>query len=154
MTWNGWVLPFKHAFKQTVHVISLERGLQMAHLVSYAAKGPDVRLEVVRLILPHLGAGVVRSSCLRVQKALLGDFADIQVTQLGRLILVEEDIGTLHVPMQYVELVEGLEPSNYLNEDLPDVLLLVVLLVVLILADALEYITIISIFHHDAERVT
>lgn len=103
------------------------------------------------MVLPHFGAGIIRSARLCVEKALFGDFTNIQVTQLGCRVLVQEDISTLHVPMQYVELVEGFKPCNYLNDHLPDVLLLVILLVILILADALEDITIVSILHHDAE---
>lgn len=73
----GWVLTPENPFEQAIHVVRLEGWLQVAHFVSYAAKRPDVRFEIVWLVLPHLGAGVVRSTCLRVQKALLRDLAHI-----------------------------------------------------------------------------
>jgi len=49
--------------------------------------------------------------------------------------------------------VEGLEATHNLNNDFPDVLLLNELLVVLAFADSLEYVAIVSVLHHDTERV-
>ena len=56
--------------------------------------------------------------------------------------------------MQYVQLMQALKASDDLYHNLPDVLLLVVLLVIFILTDALEHIAIVSILHHNAERIT
>ena len=63
---NGRVLALEHALEQAIHVIRLEGRLQMAHLVGHAAERPDVRLEIVRLILPNLWASVVRCTGLRI----------------------------------------------------------------------------------------
>ena len=49
--------------------------------------------------------------------------------------------------------MQVLEAGHDLNNGLPDVLLLVILLIVLILADALEDVAIVSELHDDAERV-
>ena len=150
---NGRVLALEHALEQAIHVIGLEGRLQMAHLVGHAAERPDVRLEIVRLILPHLGASVVRRAGLRVQEALLRHLADIQIAQFRGRVLVEEDIGALHVPMQYVERVQVFEPGHDLDHRLPYVLLLVILLIVLIFAYALENVAVVGELHDDAERV-
>ena len=66
MARNGRVLALEHALEQAIHVIRLEGRLQMAHLVGHAAERPDVRLEIVRLILPNLWASVVRRASLRI----------------------------------------------------------------------------------------
>ena len=63
---NGRILALEHTLEQAIHVIRLEGRLQMAHLVGHAAERPDVRLEIVRLILPNLWASVVRRASLRI----------------------------------------------------------------------------------------
>ena len=150
MAGNGRVLTSQYPFEQTIHVIRLKWWLQVAHLVSYAAERPNVRLKIVWLVFPHLRARVVRGARLRVQQALLSHLADIEVAQLGCGVLIQEYVGTLHVAMEDVQLMKALEPSDHLDHSLPNVLLLVVLLIVLILADSLENITIICKLHHNA----
>ena len=68
------------------------------------------------------------------------------------MVLVEEDIGTLHVSVEDLELVQGFEAPDDLNDNLPNVLLLHELFVVLALADALEHVAIVSKFHHDTKK--
>ena len=150
MAGNGRVLTSQYSFEQTIHVIRLKWWLQVAHLVSYAAERPNVRLKIVWLVFPHLRARVVRGARLRVQQALLGHLTHIQVAQLGCGVLIQEYVGTLHVAMEDVQLMKALETSDHLDHSLPNVLLLVVLLIVLILADSLENITIICKLHHNA----
>ena len=145
------VLAPQHSFEESVHVISLERWLQMAHFVSYAAERPYVRFKIVRLVLPNLRAGVVRCARLRIQEALLGNLAHIQVTQFGCRILVQENVRTLHVSMQNVQFMQTFEASDDLNHCFPDILLLVVLFIVFILAYSLEDITIIGELHYYAQ---
>lgn len=52
--------------------------------------------------------------------------------------------------MQNLQFVQSFQASNYLNYDLPDVLLLHELFVVLTLANTLKDVAVISKFHHDA----
>ena len=74
MTGYGRVLTFQHSLEKSIHVICSKRWYQGTHLVSYAAKRPYVALQVVGLVLPDLGACVVRRSRLSVQEASLSDF--------------------------------------------------------------------------------
>lgn len=52
--------------------------------------------------------------------------------------------------MKNVEVVEGLEAADYLDHNLPDVLLLHELFMILALTDALENVTVVRELHHDA----
>ena len=88
MAGNGWELAFQDPFKEAIHVICTERRHKSAHLVRDTAQRPDVRLQVVGLVLPDLGTGVVGSSRLRVQQSLLGDFGYVEIAKLRRLVLV------------------------------------------------------------------
>jgi hypothetical protein len=96
---NRWVLTLEHTLEKPVHVIGAEGRDQSTHLVSYAAERPDIRLKVIGLILPDLRTGVVGGTSLGVEEAFLGHLRDIQITQLGCLVLVKEDVSTLHVSM-------------------------------------------------------
>ena len=69
------------------------------------------------------------------------------------MILVEEDISALHVSVEDLQLMEGLETTHHLNNDLPDMLLLDELLIVLAFTDSLKNVAIVSKLHHNAERV-
>lgn len=87
---------------------------------------------------------------MRVEQALFGDFRHIQIAQLCRLVLVEEDVRTFHVSVEDRQVVESLETPDDLDHDLPDVLFFHELFVVLALADALEDVAVVSKFHDDA----
>ena len=50
--------------------------------------------------------------------------------------------------MQYATLVESLQTSYNLNKNVPDLLLFDVCLTLLIIADLLKDVTIVSILHH------
>ena len=52
--------------------------------------------------------------------------------------------------MQDRQLVEGLEPADYLDDDFPDVLLFNELLLILTFTNSLKYVAIISKLHHNA----
>ena len=60
----------------------------------------------------------------------------------------EEDVCTFHVTMQNLTTVEGTEASHNLDENVPNFLFLDVGLSLLVVADLLEDITIVSILHH------
>jgi hypothetical protein len=56
----------EHLLIETFHISGSKRGLQAAHFVENAAKGPDVALAVVGLISPNLRGSVIRRSSLCV----------------------------------------------------------------------------------------
>lgn len=66
MRWNGWVLALEYPLKEAVHVFSTEWWDKRTHFVDHAAKGPYVRFQVIGLVLPYLGRGVVRRASLGV----------------------------------------------------------------------------------------
>ena len=148
---NGWVLALEHALVESVHVVGAEGRLERAHFVQDAAQRPDIRLRPVRLILPHFWACVVRSACLRVQEALLGDFADIQITQLRIAILLQENIGALQISVQDVLAVECSQGFAHFDENFPDCRLADHPIGLLILDDFLVQIAVVEIVHHDAQ---
>ena len=67
------------------------------------------------------------------------------------MVLIQENIGTFHVSMENIEVVETFQPFNYLNYDLPDVLFLHPMLGFVALTNSLEDISIISKFHDNAK---
>ena len=66
------------------------------------------------------------------------------------MVLVQENIGTFHVSMENIEVVEAFQPFNYLNYDLPDVLFLHPMLGLIALTNTLENISIIGKLHNNA----
>ena len=67
------------------------------------------------------------------------------------MVLVQENIGTFHVSMENIEVVETFQPFNYLNYDLPDVLFLHPMLGLVALTNTLENISIIGKLHNNAK---
>ena len=116
-----------------VHVPPAERRLQREHLVDDAAQRPYVRLVTVGLVLPDLGARVVRGARLRVvQAVLVGGLAHVHVAQFGLvevaavslplaalLVAKEKDVRRLDVPVHDAQFVHGPQPVDRLDEDAP-----------------------------------
>ena len=150
VAWNGRVLASKHSSTETSHIVCSEWWHQCAHLVNDATERPDIRLKIIWLILPDLRTCIVRSACLRLAQAVLGNLRYVQVTQLCGLVLVEKDICTFHVSVENTELVKCLKTSDNLDYNLPNSVLLPKLLLILMFANALEDVSIIREFHHDA----
>jgi hypothetical protein len=150
---NRRVLPFEHSFVKTVHIVGTEWGHQRAHFVDNATERPNVRLQIIGLVLPHLRTRVVRRSRLRVEKTLLSHLAHIEITKLRCAIFIQEDVCRFHISMQNAQLMQRLQAFDDLNRDLPDVFLLHVLLLVLAVTNTLEDISIISILHHNTTIV-
>ena len=61
---------------------------------------------IIRLISPHFRTCVVRRSRLSVEQSLLGDLTDVHVSEFGRSILAQEDVGTLEVSVEDVDFVQ------------------------------------------------
>lgn len=114
-----------------VHITSAKGRLQRKHLVYDAPKGPNIRLVTVRLILPHLGGGVVWSASLRVvQPVLVCYLAHIHVAQFRLvkiptfhrrrfLVLEHKDISRLDVSVHDAKFVHGPKPVDCLDQDAP-----------------------------------
>ena len=60
MGWNSLVISSGHFFVEAFHILGVEGRLEGGHLIEDATHGPDVRLLIVGLVLPDLGAGRVR----------------------------------------------------------------------------------------------
>ena len=67
---------------------------------------------------------------------------------------MQENVGALEIPMKYFNLVESLEPPHNLNEYFPDIVFADVLLLLLMLGDLLEQVSIVRVLHYDAKRHT
>ena len=88
------ILAFQDTLEQALHVICLKRWLERDHFINNAPKGPDIALEIVWLVAPHLRTGVVGSARLRVvQSTLIGQLGYVHVTKFASPVFVDEDIG-------------------------------------------------------------
>lgn len=79
---------------------------------------------------------------------MIGDFADVHVAQFGSEVFVEEHIGTFEVPVHNVQVMQGFETPDHLDENTPDVRFLEGGVVLLVFADLLEHVSVVSILHH------
>ena len=137
-----------------MHIICIERWLQSDHLVYDAAQRPYIALEVVGLILPDLGTGVIRCARLGIVKTVLvGKLGNVHIADFTCAIFVHENVGRFDVPVHDVVVVEGFETAEHLDEHMPDVTLREPLHALLALADLLEQVTVVRVLHHDAERI-
>mmetsp|Transcript_11534 Transcript_11534/g.17392 ORF Transcript_11534/g.17392 Transcript_11534/m.17392 type:complete len:202 (-) Transcript_11534:470-1075(-) len=73
----------QHSLVEPVHILSPEGWLESSHFIDHTAKGPNIGLAVVRLILPDLRGSIIRCSRLGIKQPLLSNLRDIQVAQLG-----------------------------------------------------------------------
>ena len=146
------VLALDHFLVEALHVICTEGWDQRTHLVQDATQRPNITLGIVRHVAPYLRARVIRRACLRVTEPFLDYFRNVEVSQLSLHISVEKDIGALHVSMQDFPVVQSLETSHNLYEDVPYLLLLDVGLPFLITAYLLEHIAVVSVLHDETTR--
>ena len=93
---DGRIDAQSYSLEQALHVFRLKGRLQSGHLVNHTSQRPNVRLAVVRLVLPHLRTRVIRRPCLRIQQAVFCHLRHIEVTELGLASLGQEDIGALN----------------------------------------------------------
>lgn len=152
MIWNSRVLAFDYLLIQSLHVVGTKRRHKSTHLVEDAAQRPDVTFGIVRLVAPNFRTGIVRSAGLSVAESLLNNFRDVEVTKLCLHVLEQEDVGTLHVSVKDLSVVERPQPSHDLNEHVPDFFLLYVSLPLLIVTNLLKDISIVCVFHHKTQR--
>ena len=92
MVWNGRINTLDHLLVERLHVGSLERRLKGGHLIHHTSERPDVGLAAVRLVLPHLRTGVVRSAGLSVvQSEMIGYFGDVTVSEFCHNLIRSPD---------------------------------------------------------------
>ena len=65
----------------------------------------------------------------------------------------EENICTLEVPMNNLDVMQSFQAPRSLYEDFPDVIFINQLVILLMLFDKLEHIAPVSILHHDARGI-
>jgi hypothetical protein len=109
---NLWIAALKYALEEPIHVISSERRHQGTHLIYDTAERPDIRLVIIRLVLPDFRAGIVRSTSLGVKQTLFSNLRHIEVSKLGCVVFVKKNVCTLHVSVKYPQIMQSLEPSN------------------------------------------
>lgn len=144
---DSGTVAFDHLLVEAFHVVGMEGWLQSCHLIEDTPQRPDIGLVVVGLVLPDLRRGVVGRAGLGVEEPFFGDLGDVHVAQLDRAILVEEDVGRLHVSVVDFEVVEGLESVDHLNENVPDFLFLEQLAALLMPHDLLIEVSMITKLH-------
>ena len=86
-----------------------------------------------------------------IAETFFDDLADIQISQFRLHVFEEEEICTLHVTMEDASDVECAESAHNLNEHIPDLLFLDVGLSLLIVADFLKHVAIVSVLHNKAQ---
>jgi hypothetical protein len=147
-------MTLKDLLVEALHILCGEGRLECNHLVENAPERPNVRLDIVRLVAPDLGARIVGSASLGVvQSALVGNFRDIHVAELGSEVSIQEDVRALEIAMHYVEVMHCLEPAHHLNEYLPYLLLSEGTLVLLVVRDLLEEVAIVRVLHDNATQM-
>lgn len=110
-------------FEELIHALTTEGRLEAAQLVHDAPKGPHITVEAVRLIVPDLRTGVIRSPGLSMRQAILQFTRYVKVPNLDLITLSEEDVGWFQVAVDDVHGVEVLQPCQHLCSQFPHLVL-------------------------------
>ena len=105
---------------------------------------------IIWLISPNLRTCVVRGTGLGVEKAFLGYFGHVHVSELGGAVFVKEDVCRLQISVEDFYVMQRLKTSNHLDEYFPNFFFLDVLLVLLVGRNFLEKVSVVRVFHHNA----
>ena len=151
MVWDSRIFAFDYLFVKALHIICSEGRHKCTHLVQDATKRPDVALRIVGHITPNLRACIVGCASLSVAEAFLDNFRNVKISEFGLHVLEQKDVCTLHVAVENFATVEGAKAPNNLNKDVPYLLLLYVGFPLLVVADLLEYVSVVSVLHHQTE---
>ena len=150
MLWDARVLAFDDFLVESLHVICSERRHQGTHFVENTAERPDITLRIIGLISPNFWTGIIRCTGLSVAESLFDDLGDIEIAQFGLHIFVQKDVGTFHIPMEDFPIMQGLETSDNLDENIPNLLFFDIGLSFLIVTYFLENVTIVCVLHYQA----
>ena len=111
---------FLHPLKQSLHVVSLKRRLQSNEFINDTSKRPNVALKVVGFVSPNLWTCIVWRTGLSVIEALLvGNFGNVHVAQLNRLIMVQKYVCRFEISVHYIQIMKRLQTINHLDSNLP-----------------------------------
>lgn len=91
---------------------------------------------------------------MSVQQPFLRLLRYIHVTQFGSAVLIQKYVGTLQIPVEDLDLVEGPEPSDDGDEYAPDLFFLDVGLLVLVVGYFLKQIPVVGVLQHNTKRTT
>ena len=119
MPWHLLVRSIDHFGVQLVHVFTYEGQLQCQHFVKTTSEGPNVRLLRVVFIVPDFRTCVTRSASLRLIHLVFEDFRDVEISKFDRPALVYEDVCSLEISMDDVQIVQRAQSVDHLNQDAP-----------------------------------
>jgi hypothetical protein len=98
---KGWVVALLDLLAKgiQVHFVAIERRLQCCHFIEEAAQRPDVRLEVVAVLMDALGRHVVRGANQRVGRRRLGaeESTEAEVAQFDNALARDEYVGRFNI---------------------------------------------------------
>ena len=152
---EGLVRGLTDFFEKKLHILALEGRKQGCHLIQNAANGPDVTLKVIRHVSPHFRARIVRCACLCANKPFLDvdHLRDIKVSQFALVVLVDQNVRTLDVPVHDVQVMERLQARKRLDKHAPDLLLLKAGASPIVLVNHPQNVSLFSVLHNHAKCV-
>ena len=150
---DGIVLAREHLRVQALHRLRPKWRHLHDHFIQDAAGAPYVRPVVVGLVLPDLGARIVRSASLSTHHPAFGNARYVHVAELDDTVLGQEDVRTLDVSVADSEVMKGLEPANDLDKEVPNLLFSETCIALLMVIDHHEQVSSVCVFHDDAESV-
>jgi len=153
VAWDGVVLSGDNFVIEATHSGGSEGWDLRNHLVEDTAHAPNITSVVVWHVFPDFWAGVVRRARLSSEKPSLGNFRDVEIAKFDDHVLGHEDVRTLDVAVNNLDVVQGLQSPEHLDENVPDLLLSEVGICLLVGVDHLEQVTTVCVLHDDAERV-
>ena len=93
--WEAGVNAPSDFFIEGLHVFSLEGNFQTYHLIENTAQRPNVRFFIIGLIFPYFWTCVVGSASLGDTQSFLGNLGDVHISQLGFVLVPQENVGGL-----------------------------------------------------------
>ena len=98
-----------HLLVETVHIGGAEWRFEGRHFVDDAASRPDIRLSVIRLVVPDLGRGIVWRPGLGVKESPLSYLRNVHVSDFCDPVFAEENVRRLEVSVQDFFVVQNLD---------------------------------------------
>ena len=99
---------FEYSIIETLHIFGGKWWIEGNELVEDAPKRPNVRLIVIRLILPNLWTSIIRCTGLRLKNTSLCHFRYIKISQFDHAVLCQKYVGTFYISMNDFFVVKGL----------------------------------------------
>jgi hypothetical protein len=124
---NLRVTPSQDLENQPLHGVGVESMTKRHHLIEDTAKGPNIRLLVVGLLLANLWRQIVWSSDGRLGTVIsvLENSCNTEITDFNGPILVHKDVLSLEISMQDLPIVNVLDGKRHLDKPVEDLVLTV-----------------------------